>query len=93
MYHRAIATLSLCLLVVSQTGCMTAVAAFQPENIGGETIVITKHGHPVAKLVPGGSRDGERVARAVERLRAFKGALEGVTVDELVAARREGQRF
>ncbi len=41
MHHRAIATLSLCVLAAAHTGCMTAVAAFQPENIGGETIVIT----------------------------------------------------
>ena len=41
MHHRAIAALSLCILVAPHTGCMTAVAAFQPENIGGGTIVIT----------------------------------------------------
>ncbi len=41
MHHRAIATLSLCVLAAAHTGCMTAVAAFQPENIGGETIVLT----------------------------------------------------
>ena len=41
LHRRAIATLSLCVLTAAHTGCMTAVAAFQPENIGGETIVIT----------------------------------------------------
>ncbi len=41
MHHRAIATLSHCILAAPHTGCMTAVAAFQPENVGGETIVIT----------------------------------------------------
>lgn len=59
----------------------------------GETIVITKHGHPVARLVPSEPEDAERVAKAVERLRGFRGVLRGVTVEELVAARREGQRF
>jgi deazaflavin-dependent oxidoreductase (nitroreductase family) len=44
MQYRAIATLALCVLAVSQTGCMTAFAAFQPENIGGPTIVITTTG-------------------------------------------------
>ncbi len=37
---RAISTLALCALAAAQPGCMTAVGAFQPENIGGETIVI-----------------------------------------------------
>jgi len=41
MHYRAIATLGLCILAAAQTGCMTAFAAFQPENIGGTTIVIT----------------------------------------------------
>ena len=59
----------------------------------GETIIITRHGRPVAKLVPGGARDGERVAKAVERLRGFRGVLEGVTIDDLLDARREGHRF
>jgi hypothetical protein len=41
MCRRAITILSLCALAVAEAGCMTAVAAFQPENIGGGTIVIT----------------------------------------------------
>ena len=41
MGNRAIAILSLSLLAVGQTGCMTAFAAFQPEDVGGTTIVIT----------------------------------------------------
>ena len=42
MRHRAVATLSLCVLAAAHNGCVTAiVATFQPENIGGETIVFT----------------------------------------------------
>ncbi len=41
MRRRAIAILSLCALATTQTGCMTAFAAFQPENIGGTTIVLS----------------------------------------------------
>jgi hypothetical protein len=41
MDHRPIATLGLCILAIAATGCMTAFAAFQPENIGGPTIVIS----------------------------------------------------
>lgn len=59
----------------------------------GETIVITRHGHPVARLVPGGSQDRERVAETVERLRALRGSLADLTIDDLVAARRDGHRY
>ena len=41
MRHRVIVALSLCLLAAAHTGCMTAFAAFQPEDIGGTTIVIS----------------------------------------------------
>ena len=41
MRQRIIATLGLGLLAVAISGCITAFAAFQPENIGGTTIVIT----------------------------------------------------
>ena len=41
MHHRAVATLTLCLLAAVHTGCVTAIVAFQPENVGGETIVIS----------------------------------------------------
>ena len=41
MSHRAITSLGLCILAATHTGCMTAFAAFQPENIGGSTIVIS----------------------------------------------------
>jgi hypothetical protein len=40
--RRVIAILALCLLAATHTGCMTAFAAFQPENVGGrETIVLS----------------------------------------------------
>lgn len=38
---RHITTITLCLLVAASSGCMTAVAAFQPEDLGGQTLVIT----------------------------------------------------
>jgi len=41
MRNRAIATLTFSLLAAGCFGCMTAFAAFQPENIGRETIVIS----------------------------------------------------
>jgi hypothetical protein len=41
MRSRAIAILSACILAAGSTGCITAVGVFQPENIGGPTIVIT----------------------------------------------------
>ncbi len=41
MRQRIIATFAFCILAAANTGCMTAFAAFQPENVGGSTIVIS----------------------------------------------------
>ena len=41
MYQRIAAILGFCVFAAANTGCMTAIATFQPENIGGQTIVIT----------------------------------------------------
>ncbi len=51
----------------------------------GEQIVITKHGTPVARLVPFAEPDGARTRRAISRLKASrKGCrLDGLSWQEL----------
>ena len=51
----------------------------------GERFVITKHGRPVAELVPVNRPDAATVRRAIEGIRAFRRQLagKGVTLDEL----------
>ena len=51
----------------------------------GERITITKHGKPVARLVPAGTTDVERRLEAIERLKEFrKGRTLGVPVKQLI---------
>ena len=38
----------------------------------GERFVITKHGHPVAELVPFRKRDSEKIRAAIDNLKAFQ---------------------
>jgi prevent-host-death family protein len=38
----------------------------------GEQIIITKHGHPIAKLVPISNMDRETVRMTIEKIRAFQ---------------------
>ncbi len=58
----------------------------------GETITITKHGVPVAQLVPAPARQREQVSEIIAALKAFrKGkSLGGLTVRQLV---EEGRRY
>lgn len=53
----------------------------------GESFLVTRHGHPVARIVPESRPDEQRVARAVERLKAMRGALKGLSLDEVLTAR------
>ena len=63
------------------------------ERVGkGESFVITRHGRPVARLVPVGGLDQERVDRANARLREFHKAMPRVSLKELLDSRHEGHR-
>jgi prevent-host-death family protein len=57
----------------------------------GERFLITKHGHPVAELVPVTSRSEEAIRHAIEHLERFRAghSLGGTTVRELID---EGRR-
>ena len=60
----------------------------------GGTIAITRHGRPIAHLVPAEAQERATRRAAVERFEAqrarWKGA--GMSIGELLAARHEGHR-
>lgn len=59
----------------------------------GETIVITRHGRAIARLVPEAERRQAEIDQAIEaigRLRARAGKL---TIEELLSARHEGHKY
>lgn len=57
----------------------------------GQQIVITRHGQPVARLIPAGGKNREKKAAAIARLKEFS---KGQTLDGLSwkALRDEGRR-
>lgn len=57
----------------------------------GEHIIITKHGHPVARLIPEGGADREQAKEAIKRIKEFsrKHSLGGLDWKTL---RDEGKR-
>lgn len=51
----------------------------------GETITITKHGRPVARLVPVGNTDVERRREAIARIKELrKGLTLGAPIKQLI---------
>ena len=61
----------------------------------GETVVITRHGKKIARIIP--DEDAEIAERkaAVERLKELRKSWEptGMTREEILAARHEGHRY
>ena len=57
----------------------------------GETIVITRHGKPVARIQPEPEIDQERVERAMENIRELRKRTKPVSLEEILAMRDEGR--
>jgi prevent-host-death family protein len=79
---------------------MATVGAFEAKThfsqllervAGGEQVTITRHGMPVARLVPVAAPDRERIRQTIRRLKAFSEGqtLGGLSVRDL---RDEGRR-
>ena len=58
----------------------------------GETILITKRGTPVARLVPPHAPDRAPAAKAAAALRRLRRRVGRVTAAEILAMRDEGRR-
>jgi prevent-host-death family protein len=59
----------------------------------GETIVITRHGRPIARIVPEAEQRRAEAEAAAAEIRAARKRAQPVTVEELLSAREEGRRF
>jgi prevent-host-death family protein len=59
----------------------------------GETIVITRHGRPIARIVPEAERRQEEIDKAIDAIKALRKRTGKITVDELLSAKHEGHRY
>jgi prevent-host-death family protein len=69
----------------------THLSSLLEEVAGGEEILITRHGRPLARLLPVDSRGRERRLAAIERLRSFA-AGRRLNSLSILALRDEGRR-
>ncbi len=60
---------------------------------GGETLVITRHGRAIARIVPEAELRQAEVDAAIAGLRTLRQRTGRVTVAEVLAARHEGHRY
>lgn len=59
----------------------------------GESLTITRHGRPVARLVPVVEDVRERAHQAADRIRRRRERLPGAPIADLVASIHEGHRY
>lgn len=59
----------------------------------GETLIITRHGRPIARLVPEADRRIEEIGNAIDGIIALRKHTGRITVEEILSARDEGRRF
>lgn len=59
----------------------------------GETIVITRRGRAIARIVPEAQRRQEEIDSAIEGIKALRKRTGKITPGELLSARHEGHRY
>ena len=59
----------------------------------GETLIITRHGRPIARLVPEVDRLQEEIDKSLAGIQELRKRTGRITVAELLSARNEGRRF
>jgi prevent-host-death family protein len=59
----------------------------------GETVIITRHGKPVAQLGPVKDKRREDVAEVIARMKRARARRPKVTVAEILAWRHKGHKY
>ncbi|OHC75593.1 MAG: prevent-host-death family protein [Rhodospirillales bacterium RIFCSPLOWO2_12_FULL_58_28] len=58
----------------------------------GETLIITRHGRSIARLVPEHDRRQEEVDKAIADIAARRRCAASITTEEILSARNEGRK-
>jgi prevent-host-death family protein len=80
---------------VQATQAKATFAELLREVERGETVLITRHGKTVARLMPETIRREEEVARAIRDLEELRASLPrtGISVEDMLEMRHEGHRY
>ena len=59
----------------------------------GETIIITRHGRPIARIVPEGSQRQQEIDQATADIEELRKDTGKVSIEEILAWRHEGHKY
>jgi len=57
----------------------------------GESVIVTRHGRRIARIVPEKSFERERVDKAMEEMRKLRARIGNLSLEEILSARDEGR--
>ena len=78
---------------VQASEAKTHFARLLDEVERGETIVITRHGQAIARIVPEARVRQEEIDRAIEDLAELGKQTGTITVEEILASRHEAHKY
>ncbi len=59
----------------------------------GETLVITRHGKPIARIVPEADLRTVKIARALAEIEEFRKTMPALPLEDILSARHEGHKY
>jgi prevent-host-death family protein len=59
----------------------------------GETIVITRHGKPIARIVPDAAQRQARIDKAIADIKELQKETGRITLEDILSARHEGHKY
>jgi prevent-host-death family protein len=57
----------------------------------GESVIVTRHGKPIARITPEREIDPEKVKRTAESMRALRQRIGKLSLEEILSSRDEGR--
>ena len=59
----------------------------------GETLIITRHGKAIARMIPETDRRQQEIDKAIDDIKALRLQTGKITVEELISAKHEGHKY
>ena len=59
----------------------------------GETLIITRHGRPIARIVPEADHRRKEISRAIANIKQLRKRTGKISLEELRSARDEGRKY
>ncbi len=57
----------------------------------GETLIITRHGRRIARIIPETGREQEQIDEALEKIRQLRRHTGTIAIEDILSARDEGR--